>query len=676
MMASGNTRKQNMKNHIMARTLALAAGLMMSFIGVSQIQAGSTNGFAYVINGTGVTITNCTLTDAILEIPQSIEGLPVTSIDTSAFWGLDRLASVFIPVTVTNIGVAAFADRMSLTNISVDSSNPCYSSVDGVLFNKTQTILIQCPARKPGYYYKIPTGTACIGESAFMGCAKFTSIIIPDGVTNIGEGAFDSCYRLNSIILPEGIAQIGRYTFNRCANLPRITIPNSVTNIGYSAFYECYSLISVFIGKNLAIIGNRAFMNCTELTTFCFTGDAPIVSPSSFYEDKRATVFYLEGTSGWTNTLGGRPTQLFNNHLPALAQPIPDQTIALESTFSYTIPADAFTDPDQSQTLSYQASGLPFCLSVDAASRTISGPISTGGQFPIFVGHYPITIIATDNGTPAMSAWAQFTLTIKPANSGPTLRTLSDLTTDEHSPLVVTNTASDADLPARLLSYTLLSAPEGAAIDSDGIITWIPSESQGGTTNILVTVVTDNGSPALSATNSFSVVVNESNSSPQLAALQDYTVNPGQQISFASLATDSDIPTNTLTFSLTTPINGAVIDPATGFFTWRPSVAQAGSTNRIEIQVADDGSPSLFDTKSFSVVVNPMGSIKILPLGYSEGRLTLEVQGTAGPDFVILTSENLVDWTPFFTNKSANASWQYTDPEPPTTQRFYRVTAQ
>jgi hypothetical protein len=79
---------------------------------------------------------------------------------------------------------------------------------------------------------------------------------------------------------------------------------------------------------------------------------------------------------------------------------------------------------------------------------------------------------------------------------------IAELTT-----LVVTNTATDADIPANTLTYQLLAAPEGATISAEGIITWTPTEAEGPSTNTVTVKVTDDGSPALSATNSFTVVV-------------------------------------------------------------------------------------------------------------------------------------------------------------------------
>jgi hypothetical protein len=72
--------------------------------------------------------------------------------------------------------------------------------------------------------------------------------------------------------------------------------------------------------------------------------------------------------------------------------------------------------------------------------------------------------------------------------------------------MVVTNTASDS-VPTYVLSYQLVNPPAGAAISINGIITWTPTLGQSPSTNLFVTVVSDNGAPSLKATNSFTVFV-------------------------------------------------------------------------------------------------------------------------------------------------------------------------
>ena len=84
-----------------------------------------------------------------------------------------------------------------------------------------------------------------IGERAFYGCYRLTSIVIPDSVTSIGEEAFAYCESLTSITIPDSVTSIGRGAFEGCTSLKSITIPDSVTSIGRYAFQYCDSLTSV-----------------------------------------------------------------------------------------------------------------------------------------------------------------------------------------------------------------------------------------------------------------------------------------------------------------------------------------------------------------------------------------------------------------------------------------------
>ena len=146
--------------------------------------------FTYTTNNGTITITGYTGSGGAVTIPDTINGLPVTSIGDNAFYYCTSLTSVTIPTSVTSIGdyafyrctsltsvtIAnsvtsignqAFADCTSLTAITVDTNNPAYSSVDGVLFNKSQTTLIQCPGGKAGSY-TIPDSVTSIGDYAFV----------------------------------------------------------------------------------------------------------------------------------------------------------------------------------------------------------------------------------------------------------------------------------------------------------------------------------------------------------------------------------------------------------------------------------------------------------------------------------------------------------------------------
>jgi len=136
---------------------------------------------------------NCTAL-AEITIPEG-----VTTIDYSAFEGCSKLTSVTIPDSVTSIGYRAFSHCDSLTSINVDQNSTKYCSVDGVLFNKDKTTLIQYPASKTFTAYSIPDSVTSIGIYAFYDCTSLTSVTIPDSVTSIGGGAFYNCTSLTDV---------------------------------------------------------------------------------------------------------------------------------------------------------------------------------------------------------------------------------------------------------------------------------------------------------------------------------------------------------------------------------------------------------------------------------------------------------------------------------------------
>lgn len=168
-----------------------------------------------VTNNGAITITGFTGSSPSITIPATTNGYPVTTIGSAAFAGKSSLAEVSIPNSVTNIGdfaflgsgltgvtvpagvinigVDAFVACTTLTNISVNATNPAYSSLNGVLFDKARNTLIQYPAALTVGTYAIPWGVKTIGSDAFYEASGFSAVTIPASVSGIASEAFAYC---------------------------------------------------------------------------------------------------------------------------------------------------------------------------------------------------------------------------------------------------------------------------------------------------------------------------------------------------------------------------------------------------------------------------------------------------------------------------------------------------
>ena len=123
----------------------------------------------------------------------------------------------------------------------------------------------------------------------------------------------------------------------------------------------------------------------------------------------------------------------------------------------------------------------------------------------------------------------------------PELAAIGDKTVDEETALTFSATATDADLPANTLTFSLVGAPAGASITGAGAVSWTPTEAQGPNSYTFTVKVTDNGSPALSDEEEITVVVKEVNKAPVVSTANGpkITIRSGDTLS--KLAAKHDV---------------------------------------------------------------------------------------------------------------------------------------
>ena len=252
---------------------ALALILAVSFAAPSGARADSDAGFEYFDNGSGATVTGCTITcPTTLVIPDTLGGFTVTSIDNFAFLN-KALTTVTIPNSVTSIGYEAFS-RNQLTTLTIPNS---VTSIGDYAFNDNLLTTLT-----------IGSGITAISDYSFAH-NRFTTLTIPNTVTRVGGAAF---------------------AYNR---LTAITIPSSVTSIGAAAFYY-----------------NR-------LTSAIFLGDAPTadVGASPFILNMGlAAVTRSNTAAGWEATWGGKPVVIADARATATVKPTVTGTSTVGKTLS------------------------------------------------------------------------------------------------------------------------------------------------------------------------------------------------------------------------------------------------------------------------------------------------------------------------------------------------------
>jgi hypothetical protein len=265
-----------------------------------------------------------------------------------------------------------------------------------------------------------------------------------------------------------------------------------------------------------------------------------------------------------------------------------------------------------------------------------------------------------------------YSFQIIPGNHAPVLANIGNRTTNEMTLLTFTASATDLEAPNDQLTFSLdQGAPAAASINPvTGVFSWTPGETDGPGIYPVTVRVTDNGIPNFNDSETFNITINEVNRPPLLSVPGDQIVSELVALNLSASATDPDVPTNALTFSLVSPPSGMSINAASGAISWTPAEAQGPFTNTITVVVTDTNPPAvnaqqLSVTNTFEITVNEVNVPPALPVQTNRtiNELTLlTVTNTATdsdlpangvsyaltvfPPGATISTDGIITWTP------------------------------
>lgn len=213
---------------IIALVLALPAMLFAATDGIFEYEETS--------SGDGVIITSCNPESyqSVVQIPSTIDGLPVVEI-ADGFLVDDHVEVVSLPASLRYVSGAAFTGASALEAVTVHPDNPVYASISGVLYDKVSLSLVCYPQAKEGSSFVVPDGILLIGNYAFAETENLESVVLPDGLVSIGLCSFENSV-IRSVNFPNSLEYILDDAFFNCNQLASVSLPASLEYLGSSAF--------------------------------------------------------------------------------------------------------------------------------------------------------------------------------------------------------------------------------------------------------------------------------------------------------------------------------------------------------------------------------------------------------------------------------------------------------
>ena len=203
-------------------------------------------------------------------------------INDYAFLKSGLVGTINIPLNVSYLGAGAFASCYNLENIYVDDENTSYQDVDGVVYNKELTELVQYPTGRKIDTYQLLDTTLIVKDSAFYGAKYLNYITLSEKLTNIERYGFYNS-GLYNVYIPENIIQISNYAFANSSNLSNVDFSENskLPRLSYASFANT-GLYSFNIPANVSTMSQEVFIGCKNLTSITFKANSQLESISAY----------------------------------------------------------------------------------------------------------------------------------------------------------------------------------------------------------------------------------------------------------------------------------------------------------------------------------------------------------------------------------------------------------
>ena len=323
-------------------------------------------------------------------IPKSVK-----TMEANIFSQCPKLDAVTLPASLTSIGTNMFIYCPELEYINVESGNKYYKTVDGVLFNKSGTVIYDYPNGKKDATYTVPSGVVTAEHQAFLRAEHLKHVILPDTMTTVASGLFYGCPALESVYIPKSVKTIktdsyvtlagdcpsfteftvdkdnpyfcsidgnlynksgtkliyyavgkkdetfvipstvktlGKYCFAGANNLKTMTIPKTVTSFGGYEFYGCNGLETVIIEDGITKLTIGLFYQCKALKRVVIPESVTYIDDVCFRDCESLCEAELHSTLTYVGYAAFRYNKFTSLTLPGSVKTVEYATFALSKS--------------------------------------------------------------------------------------------------------------------------------------------------------------------------------------------------------------------------------------------------------------------------------------------------------------------------------------------------------